>query len=249
MAAELPEVPQFSAEFETALQDCFPSDDPLDAADFDPIAYINSQFPDEESVASEALDEYIGKLNRRVGILGESVTRETRKLSSSTNGAKRGVMTATSAVQDLFTKVKAIKEKATQSEEMVQEICGEIRGLDYAKKNLTTSIRALHNIHMLISTLDQFDIVVRERNYQDSAGFVLAVEDLFTKFEGMEELPKVRSLRARADETTLALKEALLEDFRNVIPKPMTGKDILIRVIRWLYRHLFRGLANTDINI
>ena len=44
----------------------------------------------------------------------------------------------------------------TQQELMVQEICRDIKSLDYAKKHLTASILALRNLHMLVSAVDQF---------------------------------------------------------------------------------------------
>jgi peptidoglycan hydrolase CwlO-like protein len=52
-------------------------------------------------------------------------------------------------IQDLFTKINDIKSKAEKSEEMVQEICRDIKSLDYAKKHLTTTITALKRTHML----------------------------------------------------------------------------------------------------
>ena len=146
-------------------------------------------------------------------------------MSSSTNAAKRGVVSATAAVQDLFTKVNAIKDKATQSEVMVQEICSEIRGLDYAKRNLTDSMRALHNVHMITSSLDSLERAVTERNYRDCSGFVMAVEDLMTKFNGVDSLSKVAALRSRFETIKTTLRAQLMEDFKNVIPKPMAGVD------------------------
>jgi prefoldin subunit 5 len=57
-------------------------------------------------------------------------------------------------VQELFTKVREIKAKAEQSEVMVQEICRDIKKLDYAKKHITTTITALHRLSMLGESAD-----------------------------------------------------------------------------------------------
>lgn len=46
-------------------------------------------------------------------------------------------------------KVREIKSKAEQSETMVQEICRDIKKLDFAKKHITTTITALHRLTML----------------------------------------------------------------------------------------------------
>ena len=46
-------------------------------------------------------------------------------------------------------KVREIKTKAEQSETMVQEICRDIKKLDFAKNHITTTITALHRLTML----------------------------------------------------------------------------------------------------
>ena len=45
--------------------------------------------------------------------------------------------------------MQEIKTKAEQSETMVQEICRDIKKLDFAKKHITTTITALHRLTML----------------------------------------------------------------------------------------------------
>ena len=55
----------------------------------------------------------------------------------------------------LFFKIKEIKEKATQSEQMVQEITQDIKSLDYAKRHLTTSITTLKRLQMLGTSSSQ----------------------------------------------------------------------------------------------
>lgn len=52
--------------------------------------------------------------------------------------------------------MQEIKTKAEQSETMVQEICRDIKKLDFAKKHITTTITALHRLTMLggVFTLD-----------------------------------------------------------------------------------------------
>ena len=45
--------------------------------------------------------------------------------------------------------MKEIKVKADQSEALVVEICRDIKKLDFAKKNLTSTITALRRLGML----------------------------------------------------------------------------------------------------
>lgn len=51
--------------------------------------------------------------------------------------------------QELASKITDIQAKAAKSEQMVQEICKDIRSLDYAKKHLTATITALRRLNML----------------------------------------------------------------------------------------------------
>ena len=56
-------------------------------------------------------------------------------------------------IQELFGKINEIRRKAEQSELMVQEICRDIKKLDYAKKHLTYTITALRRLAMLINAI------------------------------------------------------------------------------------------------
>ena len=56
-------------------------------------------------------------------------------------------------IQELFAKINEIRRKAEQSEVMVQEICRDIKKLDYAKKHLTYTITALRRLAMLINAV------------------------------------------------------------------------------------------------
>ena len=47
-----------------ALAKMFPSEDPLDSADFDVTQYINAMFPNEQSLSN--LDEVILELSERI---------------------------------------------------------------------------------------------------------------------------------------------------------------------------------------
>ena len=56
-------------------------------------------------------------------------------------------------IEELFGKIRDIQRKAEQSELMVQEICRDIKKLDYAKKHLTSTITALRRLAMLVNAV------------------------------------------------------------------------------------------------
>ena len=112
-----------------------PSTDPLDAADFNPTAHINRLFPNEESLSE--VDAHVGGLQERMRELDEEVLRTVRQQTSAGSSARKDLENAKASVAELFLKVRDIKTKAEQSEEMVHEICHDIKSLDYAKRHLT----------------------------------------------------------------------------------------------------------------
>jgi chromosome segregation ATPase len=63
---------------------------------------------------------------------------------------------AKKAINELFNKIKSIKEKAQSSETMVEDITRDIKKLDVAKKNLTTSITVLKRLQMLSKVVLMF---------------------------------------------------------------------------------------------
>ncbi len=60
---------------------------------------------------------------------------------------------AKAAIDELFGKIGEIRRKAEASEVMVQEICRDIRKLDYAKTHLTHTITALRRLAMLVNAV------------------------------------------------------------------------------------------------
>ncbi|KAL4556486.1 hypothetical protein LXL04_039141 [Taraxacum kok-saghyz] len=61
----------------------------------------------------------------------------------------RTIFEENDVICELIYKVREIKTKAEQSETMVQEICRDIKKLDFAKMHITTTITALHRLTML----------------------------------------------------------------------------------------------------
>ncbi|KAK6156386.1 hypothetical protein DH2020_010634 [Rehmannia glutinosa] len=83
--------------------------------------------------------------------------------------AREELAAATHAVQELIYKMQEIKTKAEQSESMVQEICRDIKKLDFAKKHITVTITALHRLTMLVSAVEQLQVMASKRQYKEAA--------------------------------------------------------------------------------
>ena len=59
---------------------------------------------------------------------------------------------------ELFAKITEIRRKAEHSEYMVEEICRDIKKLDYAKRHLTTTITALRRLSMLVNAVGAHEL-------------------------------------------------------------------------------------------
>ena len=217
-------LPTFSPALQSALQDVLPSTDPLDSPTFDPIAYINASFPDEQSLAGNKLDVFLSSLRKQVKQYNDVITRDVREHSCSRSVTREAIEHATSSITQLFNKIRQIKEKAHESEVMVNEICKDITSLDHAKKHLTSTIIALRNLHMLVSAVGQLDLMVAEKQYRDAARLIRAIDDLFTLFHNYKHIEKIQQLDASVGRTKELMKEQLQHEFHRLLPtlQPMT---------------------------
>lgn len=199
---------------ESAIATLFPSQDPLDAADFDPVAYLNAHFPTESSL--ENLDAFLARTSQRAAHLEAEVRAALSAAALDPRSVDEEVDAAAQAIRELFDKVSSIRAKADESEQMVQELCADVKQLDRGKRNLTATFAALKRLHMLSSAVDQLQSFAEHRQYGEAGNLLDAVGDLFREFEGFKQIRKVDELRARVEESRRKLEEAVLDDFRMV---------------------------------
>ncbi|CAI0400507.1 unnamed protein product [Linum tenue] len=141
--------------------------------------------------------------------------------SNSRAKAKEDLAAATRAVEELMFKIRKIKTKAEQSETMVQEICCDIKKLDFAKKHITTTITALHRLTMLVSAVEQLQVMASKRNYKEAAAQLEAVNQLCSHFEAYRDIPKIMELREKFKNIKQILKSHVFSDFSSL----GTGKE------------------------
>jgi len=205
---------KFSASLEAALRELAPSTDPLDAADFDPIAHINKLFPNEESLAK--VDSYAAELEQSIEALDEEVLVTVRTQTSAGSSARKDLESGKAAMAELFQKVRDIKGKAERSEQMVHEICRDIKSLDYAKRHLTATITSLKRLQMLVTATEQLSFMTRERRYTEAANLLHAVNELLSDFDGYEGIKKMDELREQVGEIRHNLRTQVFADFNQL---------------------------------
>ncbi|DBA83910.1 hypothetical protein WJX77_004419 [Trebouxia sp. C0004] len=185
--------------------------DAFDKDDFDPLRYINDMFPSEQSLAG--LDPLIGSLKHRIRRVDTEILGAVRQQSSSGTRAKQDLDKSKMEIQELFGKINEIRRKAEQSEVMVQEICRDIKKLDYAKKHLTYTITALRRLAMLINAVDQLQRAVERQEYSEAAHLLEAVQQLSLHFQSFAQIPKVAELGGQVSTLQKSLQMNVMREF------------------------------------
>ncbi|WAR02922.1 VPS53-like protein [Mya arenaria] len=184
----------FPQEVQNVLDEILPSDDPIDSPEFNPVDYINTLFPTEQRLDDNIRGVVRGQTN--VGEDGREALEEAQR-----------------AIQDLFSKIKDIKDKAEKSEEMVKEITRDIKQLDHAKRHLTASITTLNHLHMLVGGVESLTSLSRRRQYGDVANLLQGVQNVLEHFQPYMAIPQIRELADRVKQMQAELGTQIITDF------------------------------------
>ncbi|KAK9820837.1 hypothetical protein WJX81_002519 [Elliptochloris bilobata] len=185
--------------------------DIFDDDNFEATAYINELFPTEASLTG--LDSTIGSLKQKIRRVDTEILTAVRQQSSSGSRARQDLGAAKAAIEELFGKIGEIRRKAEASEVMVQEICRDIRKLDYAKTHLTHTITALRRLAMLVNAVDQLQRAVERGEYAEAARLLEAVQQLAAHFAAFGAVPKVAELGGRVAALQTSLQLAAMREF------------------------------------
>ncbi|XP_048327618.1 vacuolar protein sorting-associated protein 53 A [Ziziphus jujuba] len=183
------------------------------------LEYINQMFPTEASLSG--VEPLMQKIHNEIRRVDAGILAAVRQQSNSGTKAKEDLAAATRAVEELMYKILEIKRKAEQSETMVQEICRDIKKLDFAKKHITTTITALHRLNMLVSAVEQLQVMSSKRQYKEAAAQLEAVNQLCNHFEAYRDIPKITELREKFKNIKQILKSHVFSDFSSL----GTGKE------------------------
>ncbi|KAF9931942.1 Vacuolar protein sorting-associated protein 53 [Linnemannia zychae] len=204
---------QLAPELNSSITHILRSKDPLDAQEFSSVEHINKIFPNEHSLA--AVDQVLVRLQAKAKQVQEELRELTR---AQTDGGQKGqeeVEAAKKGIEMLFFKIKEIKEKATQSEQMVQEITQDIKSLDYAKRHLTTSITTLKRLQMLVTAVDQLKAMAQRKQYRESAQLLEAVLQLIQYFRTFQNVRQIAELTESVARLQSELERDIVKDFEH----------------------------------
>ncbi|XP_070591512.1 vacuolar protein sorting-associated protein 53 homolog isoform X1 [Erythrolamprus reginae] len=220
LADELEAALQLAPEVQLAIEQVFPSQDPLDRADFNAVEYINTLFPTEQSLSN--IDDVVNKIRLKIRRLDDNIRTVVRAQTNVGQDGREALEEAQKAIQQLFGKIKDIKDKAEKSEQMVKEITRDIKQLDHAKRHLTTSITTLNHLHMLAGGVDSLEAMTRRRQYGELANLLQGVVNVLEHFNKYMGIPQIRQLSERVKAAQNELGQQILADFEEAFPSQGT---------------------------
>ncbi|XP_030251186.1 vacuolar protein sorting-associated protein 53 homolog isoform X1 [Sparus aurata] len=215
-AEDLEAILHLTPEVQLAIEQVFPSQDPLDRADFNAVEYINTLFPTEQSLAN--IDDVVNKIRLKIRRLDDNIRTVVRGQTNVGQDGRQALEEAQIAIQQLFGKIKDIKDKAEKSEQMVKEITRDIKQLDHAKRHLTTSITTLNHLHMLAGGVDSLEAMTRKRQYGEVANLLQGVVNVLEHFHKYMSIPQIRQLSERVKAAQSELGTQILADFEEAFP-------------------------------
>lgn len=204
---------KFSPEVQNAIEQVVPSDDPVDVADFNPIDYINSLFPTEQSLSN--IDVVISSMESKIQIIDSEIRSIVRQQTNMGQDGRTALLDAQKVISQLLIQVRDIKCKAESSEEMVKEITQDIKQLDCAKRNLTTAITTLNHLHMLVAGVESLKNLMKNRRYGDIVMPLQGILEVIKHFSDFKDIPQINQLTSEVREIQTTLAEQITTDFHN----------------------------------
>ena len=169
---EDPELSELSItpEFYNLLKKYTQSNDPLEDPNFDIAAYLNEKFPDFKSL--DKLPNLIDDFEREIGELDEEIDSLMCERAKYNDEMKNYMNELDNDVSKIIELINSIKANTDTNETTVKMICNDIKNLDNARNNITTTISSLTKLIMLITGIEKLELFVKEKQYK---------EDYFTK--------------------------------------------------------------------
>ncbi|XP_047483637.1 vacuolar protein sorting-associated protein 53 homolog [Penaeus chinensis] len=208
----------FPPEVVQAIQEILPSDDPFDSPEFNTVEYINNRFPAEQSL--HHIDDVLEEMRLKITSTDDQIRTVIRSLTNVDQDGRASLLNAQEAIAELFARFQDIKERAGESELRVKEITRDIKQLDTAKKNLTTSITTLNHLQMLVEGVQKLQALKARREYGEIATLLQGVMNVLDHLNRYKHIPQVADLARQVEQIRGDLEKQILEDFHRAFHGP-----------------------------
>lgn len=221
---------ELTTEVQQAIEQVLQSEDPLDKSDFNATEYINRIFPNE--IALNGIDEIIAQMQVEVQVIDDNIRSVVRGVSSSGTEGKQALDEAKKTIQQLFSQIGDIKNRAELTEEIVKNITSDIKQLDCAKKNLTSAITTLNHLHMLVDGVEKLKVLAEKRMYGEISNPLEAITEVNQHFTQYNEIPQIKELSNSVAEIHKTLSVQITEDFKNTFSMTSSGNKMSLSKLK-----------------
>jgi hypothetical protein len=204
-----------SPEFYSLLKLYTKSDDPLEDPKFDVAAYLNEKFSDFKSL--DKLPQLIDQFQIQISELDEEIDNLMCERAIYNEEMKMYMNELNNDVNKIIELVNEIKANADVNENTVKMICNDIKNLDNARNNITTTISSLTKLIILITGIEKLELFVKERKFKEAANAIAASNDILEYFHDYRHVTQVNNLYVKKENLCASLLGAILDEFKNNI--------------------------------
>ena len=160
MSSNPPEEISISPEFYEVLKQYTNSSDPLEDPNFDIASYLNEKFPDFKSL--EKLPNLIEQFEKQITELDEEIDGLMCERATYNDELKLYMGELNNDVGKIIDLINTIKQNSDTNESTVKLICNDIKNLDNARNNITTTISSLTKLIIAVSPIA---LIARQASY------------------------------------------------------------------------------------
>ncbi|KAJ6242182.1 vacuolar protein sorting-associated protein [Anaeramoeba flamelloides] len=202
----------------------------ISSTNFDPISYINSLFPSSEYLPN--IDLVSRRIKSSVRKLDSKIKTEVNNQLGSGGYIDQKIEQTSETILDLLKDIGQFKDKSELFDNLANNICKDIKFLDFAKTNLMTTNETLDHLLTLVKNLKLLKGCTQKRKYNEIEDILIKIKKVLEKFENFKTIPKINELKNEYNTTTQLLCEQILEEFDQHLHfniEPNEGRKILIR--------------------
>lgn len=200
------------------------SSEPLDATSFSAVDYVNSLFPNEQSLAN--VDIVLRRLQTKVRSTDAAIVDAVRDQTTAGRKGLTDLGEAKNAIASLASQISSIGTKAAASETMVADLTRDIKSLDSAKNALKEASDTLASMKALTLNLQALEEATNDKDYATAGEVLVNVNAGLEHFGAFPDNPRIKELSEKASSCKRRLRLALLADYKILTQDPVPARQL-----------------------
>jgi len=184
---------------------------------FDPILFVNSILPDESSL--EQIEMVRQQLIYRSKHISHSIKEAVHSYSVLGDRSDAILSETKNSIDSLAKRIIKIHDLAKNTESVVGNICGGIKPLDRAKRNLTISRTTLEKLQQMQYGIKELSHCIDTRDYSQCAEHLNSLKELFHYFRNYDTYPQILPLYSKFHDQQQQLKSMVNSEFDSLFLK------------------------------